>query len=197
MFLEATLLGMFIGGFRGGRLTNIIDMNIRGWYLILLSLILSFSPVFLRNFDAGSLPVFLMFFSMIIMLIVLALNLDKKGVWLILLGGVINVVFMLLNNFKMPVSMSGLEAAGLTSMYEGIMDGSIINYVAAETTGVMQFLSKFIVVPKPYPIPRILSIGDIMMTIGLIWFIIGEMARPSYSGRGKMVQYTYRTGINR
>ncbi len=198
MFLEATLLGMFVGGFRGGRLTNIIDMNIRGWYLILLSLVLSFSPIFLRNFDnVGSMPVFLMFFSMIIMLIVLALNLDKKGVWLVLIGGVLNVIFMLINNFKMPVSMSGLEAAGMTSLYEGIIDGSVINYIAAETSGVMQFISKFIIIPKPYPFPRILSVGDILMTIGLFWFIIGEMARPSYSGRGKMVQYTYGSRMNR
>lgn len=198
MFVEAVLIGMFIGGFRGGRLSNIIDMNIRGWYLILVSLLLSFSPIFLRNFEnVGSTPVFLMFLSMVIILIVLILNLDKKGVWLILLGGLLNVGIMAFHSFKMPVVISGLESAGMSSLYEGIIDGTIINYVAQDASGLIQYLSKFIIIPRPYPIARILSIGDILMTVGVLRLIIGEMARPSYSGRGKMVQYTYGSRMNR
>jgi hypothetical protein len=198
MFLEAVLISLIIGGFRSGRLTNIIDMNIRGWYLILLSLALSLSPIFLRNFEnVGNTPVMLMFFGMVILLIVLALNLDKKGVWLILLGGLMNIGIMAFNGFKMPVMMGGLESAGLSSMFEGITDGTIINYMASEATGVMQLMTKFITIPKPYPLPKILSIGDIVMSLGLMWMIVGEMARPSYSGRGKMVQYTYSSRANR
>jgi len=198
MFLEAVALGLFIGGFKGGRLTNIIDMNIRGWYLIILSLFLSMSPIFLRNFDnITNTSVMLMFFSMVILLLVLILNLDKKGVWLVLVGGLFNVAIMAFNAFKMPVMMSGLEGAGMTSLIEGLADGSIINYVASEATGAMQVFTKFIIVPKPYPFPKILTIGDIMMSIGMLWMIVGEMMRPSYSGRGKMVQFSYGSAIKR
>jgi len=198
MFIEAVLIALFIGGFRGGRLSNIIDMNIRGWYLILLSLLLSLSPVFLRNFEnIGNTPVVLMFFGMVILLIVLALNMDKKGAWLILIGGLLNAGIMVFNGFRMPVIVGGLEGAGLSALLEGITDGTIINYVASEATGVMTVLTKFIIIPKPYPIPKILSIGDIVMSIGLLWMIMGEMARPSYSGKGKMVQYTYGSRMNR
>ncbi|MBI9011294.1 MAG: DUF5317 family protein [Clostridiales bacterium] len=198
MFLEAVVLGLFIGGFKGGRLANIIDMNIRGWYLIILSLFLSMSPIFLRNFDnITNTSVILMFFSMVILLIVLILNLDKKGVWLVLIGGLFNVAIMAFNAFKMPVMMSGLESAGITSLIEGVTDGTIINYVASEVTGVMQIFTKFIIVPKPYPFPKILTIGDILMSFGLLWMIVGEMMRPSYSGRGKMVQFSYGSAIKR
>lgn len=198
MFLEAVVLGLFIGGFKGGRLANIIDMNIRGWYLIILSLFLSMGPIFLRNFDnIASTSVILMFFSMVILLLVLILNLDKKGVWLVLIGGLFNVAIMAFNAFKMPVMMSGLESAGITSLIEGVTDGTIINYVASEATGVMQIFTKFIIVPKPYLFPKILTIGDILMSFGLLWMIIGEMMRPSYSGRGKMVQYSYGSAIKR
>jgi len=198
MFLEVVALGLFIGGFKGGRLTNIIDMNIRGWYLIILSLFLSMGPIFLRNFDdIKSTSVILMFISMVILLLVLILNLDKKGVWLILIGGLFNVAIMAFNAFKMPVMMSGLESAGITSLIEGVTDGTIINYVASEATGVMQIFTKFIIVPKPYPFPKILTIGDILMSCGLLWMIVGEMVRPSYSGRGKMVQFSYGSAIKR
>lgn len=198
MFLEAVVIGLFIGGFKGGRLANIIDMNIRGWYLIILSLFLSMAPIFLRNFDnIASSSVILMFFSMVILLLVLILNLNKKGVWLILIGGLFNVAIMALNAFKMPVVMSGLESAGITSLIEGVTDGTIINYVASEATGVMQLFTKFIIVPKPYPFPTILTIGDLFMSFGLLWMVVGEMMRPSYSGRGKMVQYSYGSAIKR
>jgi len=198
MFLEAVAIGIFIGGFKGGRLANIIDMNIRGWYLIILSVILSMSPIFLRNFeDITQMSVLLMFSSMIILLLVLVLNLDKKGTWIILLGGLFNVAIMAFNSFKMPVMMSGLESAGITSLIEGLTDGTIINYMASEASGIMQLFTKFIIVPKPYPFPKILSIGDIIMTVGLLKFIVGEMARSSYSGRSKMVQYSYGTGLKR
>ncbi len=198
MFLEAVVLGLFIGGFKGGRLANIIDMNIRGWYLIILSLFLSMGPIFLRNFDnITSTSVILMFFSMVILLLVLILNLDKKGVWLVLIGGLFNVAIMAFNAFKMPVMMSGLESAGITSLIEGVTDGTIINYVASEATGVMQIFTKFIIVPKPYPFPKILTMGDILMSFGLLWMIVGEMMRPSYSGRGKMVQFSYGSAIKR
>jgi len=198
MFLEAVAIGIFIGGFRGGRLANIIDMNIRGWYLIILSLFLSMSPIFLRNFeDMTNTSVVLMFMSMVILLLVMALNFDKKGAWIIMVGGLFNVAIMAFNAFKMPVMMSGVESAGITSLMEGITDGTIINYVASEASGIMRIFTKFITVPKPYPFPKILSIGDVLMTIGLIRFIVGEMARPSYSGRGKMVQYSYGAGMKR
>lgn len=198
MFLEAVVIGLFIGGFKGGRLANIIDMNIRGWYLIILSVILSMSPIFLRNFeDMAQISVLLMFSSMVVLLLVLILNLDKTGTWIILLGGLFNVAIMAFNAFKMPVMVSGLEGAGITSILEGVSDGTIINYMASEASGMMQVFTKFIMVPKPYPFPKILSIGDILMTLGLLKFIVGEMARSSYSGRSKMVQYSYGVGLKR
>jgi len=194
MFIEIVIIGLLIGGFTGGRFANLMDMNIRAWYLILVSLILSLLPIFTRGLDlVGNLDVYLLFASMVLMLIVVLANLDKKGTWLILVGGIYNLLIMSFNSFKMPVSMSNLEKAGLTSLIEGINDGSIVNYVAAETTGAITFFTKFIAIPKPYPFPKILSIGDLVMSVGLLIFIIGEMKKTSYFGKGKMVAYTYRS----
>lgn len=192
MFIEILIIGILIGGFQSGRLSNITDMNIRGWYLILLSLILSLMPVFLSGIEAlANIQVYILFISMILILCVVILNLDKKGVWLILIGGLFNIGIMVFNSFQMPVMMNGLETAGLTALTDGITDGSIVNYVASEASGIMIAFTKFIPVPKPYPLPKILSIGDVLMSIGLLLMIVGEMKRPSYFGKGKMVSYTY------
>ena len=89
--------------------------------------------------------------------------------------------------------MGNLEKAGLTTLFDGISDGSIVNYIAAETTGAITIFTKFIAVPKPYPFPRILSVGDVLMTFGLLLFIVGEMKKTNYFGKGKMVSYSYRS----
>lgn len=198
MFIEILIVGILIGGFQSGRLSNLTDMNIRGWYLILVSIVLSMLPVFLNGMEAiATTQVQLMFASMVVMVLVVVLNLDKKGVWLILLGGLFNIALMLMNGMKMPVMMETLDSAGLTALYQGITDGSIVNYVASDAEGIMRIFTKFIPIPKPYPLPKILSIGDIMMSIGLLMMIIGEMKKPSYMGRGKMVSYTYGSSYKR
>lgn len=198
MFVEAIIIGLLIGGFRNGRLTNIIDMNIRGWYLILISLILSLLPVFLGNLESVSnIQNYLLLFSMIIVLVVVLLNLDKKGVWLILIGGLFNIAILLFNGFKMPVNLATLEGAGLTSLFEGITDGSIVSYAASSAEGFMKIFTKFIVVPKPYPFPKIMTLGDIIMSLGIVFMIVGEMMRPSYHGKGRMIQYSYGSAFKR
>jgi hypothetical protein len=186
------IISLLIGGFQNGRLSNITDMNIRGWYLILFSLLVSLTPVFFGSMEFFSgIQVYVLFASMLLIFIVGVLNLDKKGIWLILIGGLFNIGIMLFNGFKMPVMMGALENAGLSTLHQGILDGSIVNYVASEAEGLMTAFTKFIAVPKPYPFPKILSIGDIIMSLGLLLMLVGEMKRPSYYGRGKMVSYSY------
>lgn len=190
MFIEAVLIGLFIGGFRGGRLSNIIDMNIRAWYVILLALILQVSPLILSNFEFMiSAQKYILFTSTILMLLVVVFNLDKKGFWIILIGGLFNIGIMVFNGLSMPVNMASLDSA--STLFESISDGSLINYVASDAAGIGKIFTKFIYVPKPYPFPKILTIGDIIMTIGLMFMLIGEMSKTSYYGKGKMIQYSY------
>ncbi len=199
MFIEAVLIGLFIGGFKGGRLSNITEMNIRGWYLILLGLVLQISPLLFGNVDfMQSLQKYVLFTSSLIILIVVLLNLDKKGFWILLIGGLFNLGILAVNGFQMPVVMVNLESAGLKTMNDAIVSGNIVNYIQADVAGGLgQLLTKFITIPSPYPMPKILTIGDIIMSLGLLFSIIGEMDRTSSYGKGKMVQYSYGMGSKR
>lgn len=198
MFIEAVIIGLVIGGFRNGRMANITDMNIRGWYLILVSLILSLLPIFLGAYESFmGISHYFLLASMIIVTIVVILNLDKKGVWIVLIGALYNMGIIIFNGFQMPVEMAGLVDAGLTSLHEGVADGSIPSYVASSAQGFMKIFTKFIIVPKPYPFPKILTIGDIIMSIGLIFMIVGEMMRTNYHNKGRMIQYSYGSAFKR
>lgn len=198
MFVEAVLIGLFIGGFRGGRLSNIIDMNLKGWYLILIALILQVIPLFLgSNEFVFTNQKYIIFAGIISILIVVFMNLDKKGFWIILLGGLFNIGVLLFNGLSMPIVVSNLDSPSIATMVESISDGNIVNYFLSEVTGIGTIFTKFIVITKPYPFTHIMTIGDILMTIGIIIMINGEMSRTNFFGKSSMVRYSYGTTFSK
>ncbi len=124
MFVETLLLGVLIGMIRKGRLSNLSELQIKGWVFVVIGAMIQFVPIFLNKFDLiPDYHVFFPFVALIIMLGVMAMNLSKSGVWLILIGGILNAIAIGMNNFKMPVDLNGLHYAGLDAIAETIVDG--------------------------------------------------------------------------
>ncbi len=191
MFVEAVILGLIISFFIRGRITNLVELNIRGWYLIFISVILTLSPIFLANFDKFEkiLPI-VMFLALLIMLVVVGLNYDKKGFLIILIGGLFNIIVMLFFSFKMPVAMDSLKGTALEYLIDDINAGRIINYTLIKGPGLLKYFSKFIIIPN-YPFAKVISIGDIIISIGIIRFIVGESRRTNFLKKSKMINYTF------
>jgi len=189
MFIEAIILGLLIGIFRGGRASQIADMNFRGWYVIIFALLIQISPVLFNRFGIFA-PYYkhLVFAGSVLMFIALLINIDKKGAWIIAIGALLNLIAVGMNDFTMPVLVSSVNSIGL----EHLVDGSVFNFKALESiSGYFDYLSKFIGVGAPYPFPRILSVGDIFISFGLFYLIQGELNRPMFSRGSKMIQYSY------
>lgn len=195
MFAEAFILGVIIGRIRKGRFSNFADLHIKGWGFVVLGALVQFLPIFLKKL--GILEEYYLFFPVIaavVMIIVLFLNVDVKGVWLILLGGICNLGVILFNGLKMPVSLKAYEFAGLNGIVETIMDGSVINYISLESArGFSRFFGKVIAIPEIYPFAKVLSIGDILITIGIIWFIQGEMTNNYFRRHSRIIKYSYKS----
>ena len=196
MFFEAIVIGLAIGFLREGRLTNIQEINFRGWYLIIIALLLQISPTVFAKFNVLENSYnYIVFGASLLMLLGLLINLDKRGFWIIAIGALMNLIVIGLNGFAMPVHLSVLEGAGLGNFGQSIADGSVLNYVGFENfENILNYLGKFIVIPKPYPVPRIISIGDILISLGLLRFVQGEMNRPFFVRGSKMIQYSYKAG---
>jgi len=194
LFVESIVIGIIIGVVQHGRFTNIGITSIRGWYLIMAALLLGISPMFSINspfFDDFGVYIYL--FSLIVMFAVVLWNLDKKGFWLIAVGAGLNLMVMMLNGFKMPIYMEGLRIAGLDGMINGIESGKIINYVSMESLDSWtRFLGKLVVLPKPYPLAKVVSIGDLLMSLGIIFYLRGEMVKKYRFSRSRMVTPRYK-----
>lgn len=195
MFVEAVLIGLLLGYIRRGRLGNISFIKIRGWFLIPIAFLIQVMPIFLYKMGYNTSPVkYTYIISMAMVIIVVLLNFDKKSSFFILLGVVLNIIPVVMNDFKMPIYFEGLRLAGLDNLINAINDGTVINYIALEDVeNWTKHLGKFIVFPKPYPLAKVVSIGDLILSLGIILFIQGEMTR--FHIRGRMVSFKYNTKI--
>jgi len=194
LFGEGIFIGLLLGKLNGGRLRYFERLSIRAWPLILAAFVLQIYPMFLgkdslyQRFQLYSYAI-----SYLLLIICAALNLDQKGVWLILAGLLMNAAVVFLNQMRMPISFSGLERAGLQEMMQAIQKGEILYYIPLEgVKNWIRVLGKWIVIPKPYPFAKVVSIGDLLMTLGLIWWIRGNMVRGIFSRKAEMLRFRYK-----
>jgi hypothetical protein len=124
-------------------------------------------------------------------MVVALINHEKSGVKLMMFGGVINLLIMGMNDFRMPVPVARMAASGMQSLAESIGGGSILNYTDMSSASFLApYLGKIIMLPAWYPLNRLISVGDIIMSIGIILLVQGEMMMFS-SRRGSMVTFQY------
>ncbi|WP_432662716.1 DUF5317 domain-containing protein [Wukongibacter baidiensis] len=194
MFLEAAILGVVIGLVRNGSIRNISVTKIRGWFLAIIAFVLQISTLIFRDMSiVQSYGRYVYIASAVLIILTLAINLNKRGMWIILIGAILNFVVVIMNGNKMPISLDGLELAGLQNMIEGIKSGDITNYMAIDqVTNWTKHLGKYIVIPKPYPMAKVISIGDIFMSLGIILLVQGQMIKPYLITKSRMVSVGYR-----
>ncbi|MDF2546602.1 MAG: hypothetical protein K0R93_1500 [Anaerosolibacter sp.] len=197
MLIEGTILGLILGKIRGGKFSNLGDMQINGWTILILALLLQLTPIISEDF-----PFFAKYqphiyaTSIILTMICICMNLRKKGMWAFFVGILLNLIVIAFNGFQMPISFSALKLAGLDSMVNAIQSGDMMHFRSLEGAAQgIKMLAKFIPIPKPYPLPKVISIGDIFITLGLILFITGEMKKSKFYVRHRMIKHGYKGRI--
>lgn len=199
MYLEAVILGLIVGVARNGRLANLFDVRFKGWFLSILAFILFISPYLLLALDIGYEKVQIFpYAAMVLIALISLMNIEKMGMKIFLVGLLLNLVIMGLNDFKMPIDAAKMSALGFTSFIESMKSGDVVNYVALEGSHAFSaFLGKVIALPKAYPFARLISVGDIIVSIGIAFIIQYEMLLSSLKSRGSMVQFSYNTKMRR
>lgn len=197
MLIEGTVLGLILGKVRGGKFGGLGDVQINGWMVLILALLLQLTPMISEDFPFfATYQSYMYATSMILTLICICMNLKKKGMWAFLVGILLNLMVIAFNDFQMPISFSALKLSGLEPMINAIQSGEMMHFRALEgTVQGIKILAKFIPIPKPYPLPKVISIGDIFITVGLILFIMGEMKKSKFIVRHRMIKHGYKGRI--
>ena len=103
-------------------------------------------------------------------------NVRIPGLAVIALGGVSNLLVIVLNGGFMPVTAESARAAGQLppSGYVTTID---------MTSPVLQPLTDIIVVPQPLPLANVYSVGDLLIVIGLSGTLVWTLRKPVPSRR--------------
>lgn len=163
----AIALGVAVA--RGGRISNLANIRFRWIYLLTLPLLIQivlFSPLAgLLGLQAQSFPS-LYILSMGIAALVVWANRTLPGFQWLLAGLFSNVIVILANGGYMPVWMTAREWVGQSS-FSGVHN----NIVEMTSNTPLWFLGDIIPVPPPIPFANVLSFGDVLISLGAVWFI--------------------------
>ena len=89
-------------------------------------------------------------------------NLDLRFVWVVALGGLLNVIAIVANGGVMPASRGALETAGLD-----VRTGEFANSDFVEGAR-MSFLGDVFAIPDGWPGANVWSVGDALMLLGVL-----------------------------
>ena len=177
MILETAVIAILFALIKGGKFKNIGNIKFRFWYLIILGFFVQQVPEFLVNLGDGKyaeivndLNFLFIVMSYILIALPLLFNLKIKGIYYALIGTVFNAIVIVANNGMMPVTKNAIITTGYDKAVELGQKLDMMHFVANENTQI-KLLSDFIPIPKPYPVPHVLSIGDVLLCIGLFLFI--------------------------
>jgi hypothetical protein len=173
LFVVAAALGILLAPLAGGRLSALGRVRIRGEVLLLVALVVVLVVPFVgRSWPEFSAPVFWAWIAAFVVLALVAtLNLDKPGFAAILLGVLLNLAVILVNT-GMPVSLGGMLAAGYAGAAPPEYLGPFgLHHLAAWSTSLL-LVADVTPVQGPSALRSIVSIGDVLLLVGVIVFIV-------------------------
>lgn len=186
MFIEAIILGFIVAIFRKGKIRNIENMHIKGWYLFLIAGLIQGAVSWLKGknqllgsefFDKYFFYIHLI--TYLLMLTGIILNIKMRFMKFLLIGLVLNFIVIFANGGKMPVSFK--NAPGYEHYTEEMPDKEFdIKHTLVSEDTKFVYLADVIVLPRPYPLARIISIGDIFLMIGVYLFFQEAMVKKRW-----------------
>lgn len=167
------LLSAVVGWLRGGRLKNLTDVRASAWWLLVVGLTMQLVANVLPT-SLGNLATALMLASALPILAMIWINREAPGMWIAGLGILMNFTVIALNQ-GMPVLPQAVEIAGGVS--NPVLEG---RHIPMTSTTRLPFLGDLIPLPG-----AVISLGDVLLAVGLGVFIEEEMRRkPRLFRRG-------------
>ena len=155
--------------FRGGKLTNLTDLYLRGWWLFVLGFLVQAGAAFVPADAAGSRDVamWMLLGSYALLLGGILLNRTAPGIALAGVGILMNFLVIALNG-GMPVSPEAIALAG------GGSDPTLgIKHVILDGTTRLPFLADVL------PLPRsVISLGDVFLALGFGIYLEKALRKP-------------------
>jgi Family of unknown function (DUF5317) len=165
------VMGLLLGWGFGGALRNVAHLRVGLWWMYPVGLALQVLPV--PRFETGTaryLPFAVLLFSYVVLISVTAINWQLRGFPVILVGLVLNLIPIALNQ-GMPVSGSAVRVVG--GSVEDVPTEQGGKHHLAREEDIAVFLGD--VLPVRAPFREVVSVGDLVLWLGAAVFLAGAM----------------------
>jgi len=172
-YLIIVTLAIIIALLRGGDLERLFEISIKSVYLFAIALGLRILIWVIAGLNISAIVNYIGYFSVLSYLFLLYAsftNIKIDGFKYIILGLSLNSFVILINGGKMPVLLSEktVEQIDIETLFNN--GKNAIHLIKNENT-MFTFLGDIFQLPKPFPDTSILSVGDIIIIVGLFVLI--------------------------
>jgi hypothetical protein len=195
LFVAVVAFAFALGFALRGSLRGFERVSLRAWTLAAAGLGLQFAPLPTGAAGADRLVRIAVLGASYALLVAFAvLNRRMRGIPLVLIGLLLNAA-VILPNGGMPVSEAAIRASGQQDMLElFVRQGATKHHLMTEDD-VLRPLGDVIGVPSP--IRQVVSVGDVLVYTGIVWFVVAVMrgrARPAGPGEPGRYRGKHRPG---
>jgi hypothetical protein len=183
VLLWSLLIGILAGLVRRGSLLKLGNLPLKALWLVFAGLIVQFlvfptpwnEPPIQENVELFH------YLSYALLALFFVVNWKVKALWIMAFGMVLNAVVILANEGFMPADVDALACAGET--VEGLTNPNTIppythaNVVRMSDDTQLNFLGDWICIPAWVPFANAISLGDVVLMIGLAWLVQSGMVR--------------------
>jgi hypothetical protein len=185
LIIEGLGTSLVVGKLRGGKFSYLKDAEIHKWYLIVSAFLIEFIAVFLsaKGYQFISNNIYsIHLISYCLLFVGTYFNANRLSFKIVMVGIFLNFLVIMLNGGQMPVSQDAMIRAGLTGDLDALLSGEIITHTVIGKDTVLKFLGDIFILAKPYPKPKVFSLGDVFLAIG-VFVYIQEMMVKKYLKR--------------
>jgi hypothetical protein len=172
MVFDGIVISFVIALFRKGNLRGLSDLKLKAGWIFPLLLVIQLVVYSLQNDYKvlGQASGFIYIVVYILGLVFLFINRSHPGFIVIFIGVFLNFLVMAINGGRMPVSA---EAAAILdpSYIQALKDGLYAKHAILDSSTKLGMLADIIPLTDPYPRTQVISIGDVVMNIGIFLFI--------------------------
>lgn len=170
--LYAIPAGILAGFLLGGRLQGLSTIQFRWAWVFLLGLavqLVLFSDYVTERIGEAGVPIYVG--STLAVAAVIAMNLRIRGMPIVLLGALSNLVAIVANGGYMPASVEAMQSLG-KPVKGGYSNSSFVPDPA------LPWLTDIFALPPWLPFSNVFSVGDILIGLGVVVVISSAMRRP-------------------
>lgn len=179
MLTESVVLGLLAATFKYGNMRFLSNLKVRLFILPIGAFLLEVACEVIVARDLFGWRAGLNAFYLVVQIIVYTLlvifcyyNNDRKVFYIILAGILLNFAVIAANDGMMPVDPAGALERGYVGEVRRLEDGQVAGHALLDPERTrLAFLGDVLHVPPPYPHPKTVSAGDILLSVGVFLLI--------------------------